>query len=95
MFQTIGYNVIDAIAKCLDVKLYQEIIKGKSVNREMNYDITDNDEIEDLFNILNKIKVFFNIFYRMRIMIVLVLVLVLYYQIIKELELKMYVNVLI
>lgn len=59
MFQTIGYNVIDAIAKCLDVKLYQEIIKGKSVNTEMNYDITDNDEIEDLFNILNKIKVFF------------------------------------
>lgn len=57
MFQTIGYNLIKGIGECLQVPVYQAKLHGTSVNTEMNYDPTDNDEIEDMYNLLLKIKV--------------------------------------
>lgn len=56
MFQTVGHDVIEYYSQCLDVPLYRQPIKGKSANQNLEYLITKNDEIEDLFQLLSTIQ---------------------------------------
>lgn len=57
MFQTVGHEVIDHYQQCLNVPLYRrEIKQGGSKNTQLEYSQTDNDEIEDLFLLLQSIK---------------------------------------
>lgn len=56
MFQTVGHEVIDYYGECLDVPIYRQEIKGKSKNQELEYKITEEDEIEDLFKLISTIK---------------------------------------
>jgi diphthine-ammonia ligase len=59
MFQTIGHDLIESIAECLDLPLIQHFFEGKSFQREINYDqekIQQEDEVEDLFHLLLKVK---------------------------------------
>ncbi|CAX43629.1 endoribonuclease, putative [Candida dubliniensis CD36] len=55
MFQTVGHDVIDYYSQCLDVPLYRQPILGKSANQHLEYSVTENDEIEDLYKLLSKI----------------------------------------
>lgn len=56
MFQTVGHDVIEYYSQCLDVPLYRQPIKGKSANQNLEYLITKNDEIEDLYQLLSTIQ---------------------------------------
>lgn len=56
MFQTVGYNVVDYYEKCLEVPLYRQEIKGNSSNQSLEYSVTQGDEIEDLYNLLKRVK---------------------------------------
>ncbi|EMG51008.1 DPH6 Diphthine--ammonia ligase [Candida maltosa Xu316] len=56
MFQTVGHDIIEYYSQCLDVPLYRQPILGKSSNQDLEYSITENDEIEDLYSLLSTIK---------------------------------------
>lgn len=57
MFQTVGHDIIENYSKCLDLPLYRQPITGGSTNQNLEYSITDNDEIEDLHKLLAKVLV--------------------------------------
>jgi len=56
MFQTVGHQAIDFYAEAMNLPLYQGEIRGSSVNISSDYTETDQDEVEDLFELLQKIK---------------------------------------
>ncbi|KAG0439884.1 Diphthine--ammonia ligase [Dictyocoela muelleri] len=56
MYQSIGQNIIDLYKKCMDIPLFIENSEMKSINIDLNYKPTANDEVEDLYNALLKIK---------------------------------------
>ena len=57
-FQTVGHTVIEAYSTALGgLPLYRRTIAaGGSKNQEMEYCETDNDEVEDLFQVLAEVK---------------------------------------
>lgn len=57
MYQTVGSEVIDAIAQCLQLPIYKKTLSLKPVNLNMEYEETSNDEVEDLFVLIRDIKV--------------------------------------
>ena len=56
MFQTCGHNIIGAYSECMGVPLFRQPLVGKSVAVDMHYTQTANDEVEDLFQLLSKVK---------------------------------------
>ncbi|RLV95757.1 Diphthine--ammonia ligase [Spathaspora sp. JA1] len=56
MFQTVGHDIIENYSQCLDVPLYRQAIVGGSTNQNLEYCPTINDEIEDLYLLLSRIK---------------------------------------
>ena len=59
MFQTIGHNLIEAISECFELPLVQHFFEGKSTQRELGYNpekINTEDEVEDLYQLLKKVK---------------------------------------
>ncbi|GMM59144.1 diphthine--ammonia ligase [Maudiozyma humilis] len=58
MFQTVGFDVVAQYPNCIsNIPLYrQPIEKGTSKNVDLNYIETQDDEIEELFMLLSKIK---------------------------------------
>lgn len=56
MFQTVGHDVIELYAQCLSVPLYRVPISGTSANVALEYFPTQQDEIEDLYALLEKVK---------------------------------------
>lgn len=59
MYQSVGHDAIESIAKCFDLPLYRRPIKGKPVNVDYEYVPTAEDEVEDLYELLKEIKVDF------------------------------------
>lgn len=59
MYQTVGHQGIDLYAEAMGLPLYREAITGNAVNQGKNYHPTENDEVEDLFRLLSKVKVRF------------------------------------
>lgn len=57
MFQTVGYNVVCAISESLGVPLVQHTTQGLAKNQSLEYSPEDNDEVEDLFLLLQQVKV--------------------------------------
>ena len=51
MYQTVGSELCSSIAECLNVPYITKEIKGKTINKELNYTETKNDEVEDLFEL--------------------------------------------
>lgn len=60
MFQSAGSEIIDRLGEAVGVPIYRQEIIGTPKCTSMEYKIENNDEIEDLFLLLSKIKV--NIF---------------------------------
>jgi len=56
MYQTVGHDVIDAYSEALGLPLYRRVIRGRSVNVQEDYQVVAEDEVEDLFQLLKKIK---------------------------------------
>ena len=57
MYQTVGSEMVDAIAQCLNLPLYKKTLSLKPVNLKLEYEETENDEVEDLFILIKEIKV--------------------------------------
>lgn len=57
MYQTVGHMGIEILAKAMGLPLYRQETKGKSTQTGKHYVPTDNDEVEDLYNLLAKCKV--------------------------------------
>ena len=57
MYQTVGHNAIDLYAQAMDLPLYRGMIQGSSVSQGKVYTETQQDEVEDLYKLLKKIKV--------------------------------------
>ncbi|KAI5135531.1 diphthine-ammonia ligase [Nematocida ausubeli] len=55
MFQYAGGSVLPAIAECLDLPLHQFPTSGVSKERGLDYSISENDEIEDLFTAISSL----------------------------------------
>lgn len=57
MFQTVGHDIVSFYEKCIGVPLFRQPIKqGGSKNVNLNYIPTSDDEIEDLYLLLSKVK---------------------------------------
>ncbi|KAF2156811.1 hypothetical protein K461DRAFT_325477 [Myriangium duriaei CBS 260.36] len=62
MYQTVGHNVIDLIAKALELPLYRQPIVGSALSTSRTYDNISNhegsrpDEVESMFSLLSRVK---------------------------------------
>ncbi|CAF4708021.1 unnamed protein product, partial [Rotaria magnacalcarata] len=56
-YQSVGHEIIDLFAKAMELPLYRAEIKGdaQTTNKEYNHPV-DGDEVEDLYELLVKIK---------------------------------------
>lgn len=69
MYQTVGQDAIEFVAKALDVPLYRRVISGEAVEQGPEYGGRDakdaggvlGDETEDLFALLENVKVCFEV----------------------------------
>ena len=62
MYQTVGWNGVELMAKAMDLPFYYVQTRGKSTQNTVSYDHSnvndqkDGDEVEDMFNLLQSIK---------------------------------------
>ncbi|KAI1300379.1 hypothetical protein EDD11_006223 [Mortierella claussenii] len=56
MYQTVGHDVIHLYKECLDLPLYRQEIKGLPIEQGSDYVVTEQDETEDLFELLQRAK---------------------------------------
>lgn len=56
MYQSVGQDAIEAYAKCMDLPLYRAPIKGRPLNVDFDYEPTPEDEVEDLYHLLVRVK---------------------------------------
>ncbi|XP_052750359.1 uncharacterized protein LOC113514122 [Galleria mellonella] len=56
MYQTVGHQGIDLYAEAMELPLYREVITGVAVDQGRNYEPTENDEVEDLYRLISRIK---------------------------------------
>ena len=52
MYQSAGSEVIDYIAKAIGKPLVKKVITGKPKLLELKYKKTENDEVENMFDLL-------------------------------------------
>lgn len=56
MYQTVGSEMASAIAECIGLPLIKYSLKNKPVNLSLDYEETNNDEVEDLYPLLCEAK---------------------------------------
>ncbi|KAL3694486.1 hypothetical protein R1sor_008137 [Riccia sorocarpa] len=56
MYQTVGHQVITAVAQCIGLPLFRRKIQGQSRSTDLRYMRTDGDEVEDLEVLLRAVK---------------------------------------
>ncbi|CAB0030442.1 unnamed protein product [Trichogramma brassicae] len=56
MFQTVGHQGVEFIGEAIGLPLYREPTTGQSKMQEKNYQPTEEDEVEDLYRLLKKVK---------------------------------------
>lgn len=49
MYQSVGHELIDCYSQCLNTPLYKFKTSSKSINTDLNYHTTQDDEVEDLY----------------------------------------------
>lgn len=55
MYQTVGHDVLTLYEKCIGKPMYRQAILGNPSNQKLEYNKTENDETEDLFNLLSTV----------------------------------------
>ncbi|XP_067943459.1 uncharacterized protein [Watersipora subatra] len=62
MYQTVGHEMIGAVAEALELPLYRRALKGTSLSVGKSYDGPEaGDEVEDLYELLKEVKEAHNI----------------------------------
>jgi len=56
MYQSVGHDVIDAYSQCMDLPLYRRPIHGTPKNLGYEYAPTEDDEVEDLYELIKEVK---------------------------------------
>ncbi|XP_077477749.1 diphthine--ammonia ligase [Stigmatopora argus] len=56
MYQTVGHQAIKLFAEAMDLPLYQRTIQGLSLDTSRDYQETEGDEVEDLYQLLLHVK---------------------------------------
>lgn len=56
-FQTVGHGILIYYAEAMGIPLYREAIQGTAVNQDLHYTQTETDETEDLYRLLQRVKV--------------------------------------
>jgi diphthine-ammonia ligase len=56
MYQTVGYQVIEGLAECMELPIVFRKIHGKPVVQSLSYSSTEEDEVEDLYLLLKEVK---------------------------------------
>lgn len=56
MYQSVGHDAIVAYAECMGLPLYRRAISGRPINIEYDYTPTNDDEVEDLYQLLEEVK---------------------------------------
>lgn len=56
MFQTVGHEVIDCYGECVGVPVFRRMLSGASKVRTLGYERAEEDEVEDLFLLLQRVK---------------------------------------
>ncbi|KAJ2789782.1 hypothetical protein GGI18_002201 [Coemansia linderi] len=56
LFQTVGSSAVATIAECMDLPFYLQVIAGSAVTQTLDYELTKDDETEDLFALLSNVK---------------------------------------
>lgn len=57
MYQTVGHMGIELLAEAMELPLYRKITSGLTTQKGKNYEPTEDDEVEDLFELLKQVKV--------------------------------------
>lgn len=56
MYQTVGFPAVAKYGECMQVPLYREEIRGSAQRTSLDYEQTENDESEDLYRLLMRVK---------------------------------------
>mmetsp|Transcript_24646 Transcript_24646/g.36297 ORF Transcript_24646/g.36297 Transcript_24646/m.36297 type:complete len:769 (-) Transcript_24646:20-2326(-) len=56
MYQSAAFTAIPVMAECLGVPLYRQAMRGTAVMQCLDYETTEGDEVEDLFDLLKSVK---------------------------------------
>ena len=56
MYQTVGHDVIDLYSEAMGLPLYREYIQGTSLQIDSDYIEESQDEVEDLYRLLARVK---------------------------------------
>ena len=56
MFQTVGHHAIDLYADAMGIPLFRKPIVGTALHQAGDYETTDKDEVEDLYDLLREVK---------------------------------------
>ncbi|KAL0717698.1 hypothetical protein Bca4012_067020 [Brassica carinata] len=56
MYQTVGHQIIVSYAECMNVPLFRRRIRGSSRHQKLSYQMTPEDEVEDMFVLLSEVK---------------------------------------
>lgn len=57
MYQTVGHEVIEGVAKALELPLYRKALQGTSLSTGKYYEPQSGDEVEDLYDLIKEVKV--------------------------------------
>jgi len=57
MYQSVGHHAIDVYAEAMGLPLYRRTISGSALMTDKDYAEYPNDEVEDLFLLLQDIQV--------------------------------------
>ena len=56
MFQTVGHEAVELVATAMGLPLYRNTTRGRSMGRGLHYHQQEGDEVEDLFNLLQRVQ---------------------------------------
>ncbi|CAO4361576.1 unnamed protein product [Caenorhabditis nigoni] len=56
MYQSVGADGVELYGEAMGLPLYRREISGQAKNQKANYEKTDGDEVEDLFELLTEVK---------------------------------------
>uniref|UniRef100_A0A182TFJ7 Diphthine--ammonia ligase n=1 Tax=Anopheles melas TaxID=34690 RepID=A0A182TFJ7_9DIPT len=56
MYQTVGHQGIEKLAQAMELPLYRRMTRGHSINTKGHYEPTEDDEVEDLYELLAEVQ---------------------------------------
>jgi diphthine-ammonia ligase len=57
MYQTVGHMGIEKLAEAMELPLFRKTTSGITTQKGKDYEPTEDDEVEDLYDLLKQVKV--------------------------------------